>query len=1392
MTPRVFLGSVFSALVLSASLTVAAQTTTTLTIPLPPGSGCSADQLTNTITFSNSWATVADPVKITIQTNYYDVCNPDPNSTLYVYGAQLWIDTNNDSLAPTPPTPWIDWFQDTTPVTPPREVDPAYYFTAYTGFPTFSLTVAPSQTAYVPTYHNFYYEVGIPPNPLVGTVLFFPPGSPSDLGSSGDSCGCVGAPINVSTGNTYIEQRDFDYHVNVGFGLGLDRTWNSLWPTAHPFSQRGLFGDSWMTTFDQKLQFLDNGDLVRYWRSDGSAWTFQWDSTNLVYNLETPQDAQATLTYDPSSTTYSVGFKNGDQFQFSSTGQLLFMYDALLYNLFLVYDSNNKLLYAQDPLGENMYFQYGNSSFPNLVTAITTDAGPTYQYNYDAAGHLTQVVYPDASQINYQYDANGLLLNVTDAAGKVIEAHTYDNQRRGLTSSKANGVELVTIAYAQDGTGTAQVTNSAGVTTSYQSQPFGGHQKIVSTSGPGCSTCSGMNTSKGYDSNANMTSITDANGNVTTSAYDGLGNVTSTSRQVSLGNTATWAYTYDQFSNLITATDPLGNQTVNTANSFHQLLTTTAPLPGGGQAASTTAFTYDYSSNYTQLLTDITDPLGHQTHFTYDSTYDSSGAFTGYSGGLITSITDAAGNVTSYEYDIRNNRTAMVDALGNRTQFSYDVMNHLTGITWPDQSTQSFTYDIRGRRQTATDGNGGTTTYAYDDADRLIAITDAGRNVTQYAYDNENNVTGITDALGNLTQFKYDIQGRVVVRIFPSGLSESYTYDANGNLTSRTDRNGNKVVYVYDALNRLTHKGYPDSTGVDYVYDLAGRLTQVTDATGTYSMAYDSMGRLTGTTSTLSFLPGSPFTNSYAYDAGSNVTQLTLPDGSTDKYQYDILNRLTGITDSVTGQFTFGYDALGRRTTLTRSNGVNTSYGYDSLSRLLSVLHQSGPNILDGATYNYDHAGNRTAKTNLLNNITEQYGYDALYELTQVVSTQNQGSTTTESYSYDAVGNRLSSLGILPYSYNSSNEITSTPSASYSYDGNGNPLTRTDTTGTTTYTWDFENRLTSVQLPSHPTVSFQYDAFGRRIAKGNSVYVYDGANLIGEADLTGNLVARYTFTGGIDQPLAAFRGGSTEFYQADGLGSVTSLTAINGALSDTLVYDSFGNVTTSTGSYAQPFRYTGREFDSETNLFYYRARYYDAAIGRFINEDPLRFASGDTNFFAYASNSPVLLTDPLGLVEGSAANIAKRQAIATIATSENGNEDWGFYKRKGTFPKQSNKCNLFVYDVTKKAGAEARIPSRPEWPMPKAGEWADKNQEIPNWRPLAPGEDPEPGDVAAFPLTGGQNQPAPFTGHSGIIIQGPNGSLMSISAHEYQVGPPSSTQFFADGYPTTYRRYTGD
>ena len=434
-------------------------------------------------------------------------------------------------------------------------------------------------------------------------------------------------------------------------------------------------------------------------------------------------------------------------------------------------------------------------------------------------------------------------------------------------------------------------------------------------------------------------------------------------------------------------------------------------------------------------------------------------------------------------------------------------------------------------------------------------------------------------------------------------------------------------------MNRLLQKAYPDSTAVNYTYDNDSRLTQVTDPSGTYQFTFDNMGRLTQAATQYTFLTGRNFTTSYTYDAASNRTGFTDPENGSTTYAYDTLNRLQTLTPPTaisSGNFGFSYDALSRRTQMTRPNSISTNYSYDNLSRLLSVLHQSGSTTLDGASYTVDNAGNRTAKTDQRAAVTSNYTYDAIYELTQVT----QATTTTESYSFDPVGNRLSSLGVSPYANNSSNELTSTPSTTYTYDNDGNLVTKVNSAGTTQYFWDYENRMTSVTLPGGGgTVSFKYDPFGRRIYKSSSsatsVYAYDGDNLIEETNSSGTVVARYSQGLNIDEPLAMLRSATTSYYQADGLGSITSLSSGAGTLAQTYTFDSFGNQTASSGSLTNPFQYTARESDPETGLYYYRARYYDPNAGRFLSEDPISFRGG-INKFTYVHNGATDRVDRFG------------------------------------------------------------------------------------------------------------------------------------------------------------------
>jgi RHS repeat-associated protein len=309
---------------------------------------------------------------------------------------------------------------------------------------------------------------------------------------------------------------------------------------------------------------------------------------------------------------------------------------------------------------------------------------------------------------------------------------------------------------------------------------------------------------------------------------------------------------------------------------------------------------------------------------------------------------------------------------------------------------------------------------------------------------------------------------------------------------------------------------------------------------------------------------------------------------------------------------------------------------YDPASQVTQILHQfTATNAqINQAAYAYNPVGNRTSLTDRRG--SQAFGYDSLDRLT---SASHPLLGTPQAFAYDAVGNRTTGGSVV----NAGNQLTADATFAYQYDDNGN-LTRKTLLATgnfSQYTYDAENRLTKVEdfVAGNPTPAFtstyRYDGLGRRIEKvGNGQakrYIYDGEDILLEYDGANVLQARYTHGPGIDEPIAVTKAGATFFYHQDGLGTVTDLTDSSGATAKSYAYDAYGTIVDQTGTVEQPYTYTGREFDSETGLYYYRARNYDPIAGRFLRYDPIGFDGGSQNLYEYVKNNPANAIDPNGL-----------------------------------------------------------------------------------------------------------------------------------------------------------------
>jgi YD repeat-containing protein len=256
----------------------------------------------------------------------------------------------------------------------------------------------------------------------------------------------AGLPISLASGNTFIRESDVSLP-GLGGGLTLVRTWNSLWPASQAAVRVGLFGPNWRSTYEERL-FVGTDNYLKYARGDGSFWSFGFagiQNGNVVMSLAAPANGGAGsvnfITY------WTLYFTNGEKRNFDITsGNLIAIIDRNGNTTSLSYDSIDRLVTVTDPASRHLYFSYANGS-SYLVTSVTSDFGVTLSYAYDAQGRLIQVTNPDSSTLSFSYDTNSFISSVTDSQSKTLESHTYDSFGHGLSSSRANGVDALTISY---------------------------------------------------------------------------------------------------------------------------------------------------------------------------------------------------------------------------------------------------------------------------------------------------------------------------------------------------------------------------------------------------------------------------------------------------------------------------------------------------------------------------------------------------------------------------------------------------------------------------------------------------------------------------------------------------------------------------------------------------------------------------------------------------------------------------------------------------------------------------------------------------------------------------------------------------------------------------------
>jgi RHS repeat-associated protein len=1004
------------------------------------------------------------------------------------------------------------------------------------------------------------------------------------------SCDGGNFPVNCVTGNFWHQFNDI---MIPGRGpyIGFQRTYNSL-----VAAQQTRLGFGWTDSYNVSLSFDGAGNPTVHEENGG---TLPFTLSGTTYT--TPSRVLASLVKNADG-TFTLSRRDKSQLTFSSTGLLQKETDRNNYTTSLSYNSGNQLTSITDPGGRKLTLSYNAAG---QLASLVDPASRSVSYGYDSAGNLQSVTDVNSKVTTFTYDTNHLLLTIVDPRNGIL-SNVYDTSGR-VTQQTDPTNHLIKFSYS---TGSTTITypNGDQVLDKLQNNAVATQVNAFGT---------GLATSRAFaydNTTMGLATVTDPLGNQVTATWDSSGNLLSSTDP--LKHTAT--YTYNSFNEVLTKTDALNVTTTNTYDAFGNRTSTSTPLVG---TATSAQIAYAYDPARPGDLIKLTDADGHIWQYTYDSYGDRIKA------------ADPLGDTTTYTYDVVGRITSSVSPDGNvtganpsqyTTTYTFDGFGNALTVTNPMNQVTSYSYDANENVSSVKDPNLHTTTFTYDADNRQTQVTRADQSVLTTGYDADGNVISQSDGLNKTTTYTYDALGNRGSMVDGLGRGLVYGYGSPGYITSVYDPLGRVTSYSYDSAGRIAVVIYSDAktANVSYGYDADNQRISMSDGSGASSYTFDSLHRLTQQ------IDGAGAQIKYVYDLNGQPTTLTYPGGVNNVTRtYDGAGRLASVTDWKANTTTFNYDADSNLITWTYPNSVVGNWTYNRADKLSAINYTTGTKHAAFLTFTYT----RDADNQLTTENSQTYGYDTVNrvnsappnsyvydnadELTQVAV--SGGNTTT--LAYDAANELLTNTV--------TNGTSQVQKYTYTYDNDGNRVKRVDqANNSTTMAYDQANRLTAFAS----TATYSYDGNGLRTSKtvsgAKAALIWDLAE--GIPVVIGDGATSYV-TGPKGLPLEQVAGRSVAFYHVDQINSVRAITDSRGATLNTYNYDLYGNLSSSTVQISNPFMYTAQYFDSESGLYYLRARYYDPATESFLTRDPAAQTTQEP--YSYAHDSPLNSSDPTGL-----------------------------------------------------------------------------------------------------------------------------------------------------------------